>query len=177
MPGSDHNKLRLLLTTDCNRKCRGCCNKDYDLDSLPTCRDYSGYKTIMITGGEPLLYPDKIKACVDVIRKQNEDSKIIIYTAMLDDYDKLMNVLNLVDGVTLTLHTRKDIPKFNRLMQKHSWSLIKLSVTKSLRLNVFHNISVEDLALSQIWQTKAGMQWIKNCPLPVGEVFMKYAEA
>ena len=33
-------KLRLLLFEECDRDCPGCCNRDWDLRSLPVCRDF-----------------------------------------------------------------------------------------------------------------------------------------
>ena len=50
------DKLRLLLLDDCNRNCPGCCNRDWDLQALPLCQDYTPYRLIMLTGGEPMLY-------------------------------------------------------------------------------------------------------------------------
>lgn len=59
-------KLRLLFTKDCNRDCPGCCNKDWDLDHLPVCADFKPYDLVMITGGEPMLYPERL---LKLIRK------------------------------------------------------------------------------------------------------------
>ena len=43
-------KLRLLLFEECDRDCPGCCNRDWDLRSLPVCRDFTPYQVIMLTG-------------------------------------------------------------------------------------------------------------------------------
>ncbi len=45
---TDQKKLRLLLFEECTRSCPGCCNRDWDLQSLPVCRDYSPYQLIML---------------------------------------------------------------------------------------------------------------------------------
>jgi hypothetical protein len=42
---------------------------------------------------------------------------------------------------------------------------------KSLRLNVFKGVSVPKTWSN--WIVKKNMVWIKNCPLPEDEVFMK----
>ena len=51
------DKLRLLLFEECNRSCPGCCNRDWDLQPLPVCYDLPPYRIILLTGGEPMLYP------------------------------------------------------------------------------------------------------------------------
>ncbi len=51
-------KLRLLVTTKCPNKCPMCCNNSWDFSKLPVVEHFN-YKEIMITGGEPLLFPEK----------------------------------------------------------------------------------------------------------------------
>lgn len=163
-------KLRLLLLQECNRTCKGCCNKDWDLDGLPKCQSYAGYESIFLTGGEVMLYPEKVKQVTAEVRKQT-DAPVIIYTAKCDDVEALIDVLKVVDGVTLTLHTRKDAPLF----REFNAALQRSGVTgKSLRLNVFNGITVGDTDTSG-WQVKTGIRWIKDCPLPTDEVFMQVA--
>jgi hypothetical protein len=75
----------------------------------------------------------------------------------------------VVDGITLTLHSPKDVhyfKAFNILLNE------KLAEPKSLRLNVFYNISLKGLDLEK-WKVKKNIRWIKNCPLPEHEIFMK----
>lgn len=52
-------KLRLLVTTKCPNKCPMCCNNSWDFSKLPVVEHFN-YKEIMITGGEPLLFPEKL---------------------------------------------------------------------------------------------------------------------
>jgi len=162
-------KLRLLFTQDCNRNCEGCCNKDWDLDSLPKCTDYSKYDEILITGGEPMLYPDRLDFLINKIRKESE-AKIYIYTA------KPTHVLiywikeSKIDGITLTIHKEDDVDTF------YLFNLLLTALggydDKSLRLNVFKGINTPDT--KNRWKAKSNMEWIKDCPLPKDEVFMKY---
>lgn len=162
-------KLRLLLFTECNRQCKGCCNKDWNLDALPVCNSFSGYKNIMLTGGEPMLQPELVKEVAGRIREETE-AQIFLYTAKTDDIDGLLEILRIVDGVTVTLHTRKDAPLFRDFND----SLRRSDITgKSLRLNVFDGISVGDTDVSG-WLVKSGIRWIKDCPLPANEVFMRW---
>jgi hypothetical protein len=164
-----NSKLRLLLFPECNRKCRGCCNKDWELNELPICKSFAGYSEIFLTGGEPMLNPALVKEVATKIRQQNPSARIILYTAKSDVPNALIDVLNYVDGVTLTLHVRKDIETFrifNELLGNHRNG-------KSLRLNVFSNVALKDIDTTG-WSVKSGITWIKNAPLPQGEEIMRY---
>ena len=160
--------LRLLLTEECNRTCKGCCNNGFELQALPVCESFTGFDMIIITGGEPLLKFSELCEIVRRIRLETS-APIIIYTAYREDPDLLMKALELVDGITLTLHTRKDTEpfvKFNELIAKSPLT------QKSLRLNVFNGVSTGGADLSN-WQVKRNIRWIKDCPLPTDEVFMR----
>lgn len=161
-------KLRLLLLSECNRSCKGCCNKDWDLDALKVCESFKGYDEIILTGGEPLLNPGLIRETVRRIRAESS-APIYLYTAWRDDPWLLATTLMLVDGITLTLHTRKDTEPFEEFNKVIKFLGIE---GKSLRLNVFHGVSTGKADLSN-WVVKKNMRWIKDCPLPTDEVFMR----
>lgn len=160
-------KLRLLITTHCHKRCEGCCNKDWDLKNLPICTDFSGYDEILITGGEPFLYRVHLLIILAQIRKANPTCKLYIYTAFDDDLtiEKLLSK-DIIDGITFTLHDSEDI----RVLQMLDSTLEGMK-NKSLRLNIFKGIEVPELKSS--WIIKDNIEWIKDCPLPVGEVFMR----
>jgi organic radical activating enzyme len=173
-------KLRLLITEECNRSCPGCCNKDWDLKSLKVCRDYTPYKEIFLTGGEPLILgPTKIKFLINRIRNKSlPGTKIYLYTAAVEDAFEIPHLLRYLDGVTLTLHTQDDADNAQELMaflgfwDQHTCSPVG---DKSLRLNVFKGIDISQLSLNN-WKVKKNITWIKNCPLPIDEVFMRCEE-
>lgn len=162
-------KLRLLLTEDCNKGCEGCCNKDWDLSLLPVVKSFKGYSEILITGGEPMLYPNKIIECVNKIR-QVSDANIYLYTAYIYQIATVLNILDEIDGITLTLHDKCDIEDLKRL---NRCLLPSIFLYKSMRLNIFDNIDVSDIDL-KLWKIKDNMVWIENCPLPKDEILMKY---
>ena len=168
-------KLRLLVTEYCPRKCPGCCNKDWDLKSLPVCKDFSGYSEVLITGGEPLSLP--INTLVDIfkaVKVQNPTAKIILYTADSSKHRTIWDLLNTwLDGITLTLHEQKDVFLVYDFV---NWvNTFELPKGVSLRMNIFKGIEYSYLNLSK-WRVKANMEWIKNCPLPKDEVFMRYKQ-
>ena len=160
--------LRLLLFEACNRKCPGCCNKDWNLGGLPVASSFKGYKEIILTGGEPMLRPHLIKQVADRIR-EDTTAKIYVYTAKVDDIKEALSVLESVDGLTVTLHEPADLEPFRRFDAARKARGIE---GKSLRLNIFFNV---ETIQPEGWKVKAGIEWIKDCPLPSNEVFMRFA--
>jgi len=167
-------KLRLLLWEDCNRSCEGCCNKDWDLKNLPVVESYDGYDEILLTGGEPMLYPEKLQKLIMKIGWENVNAKKYMYTADLSMPLQVIKTLTFLDGMTVTLHEQSDVDtffKFNILLYAMN---IDLSY-KSLRLNIFKGVDVEPIEKNEVplWHTSRNREWIKNCPLPKDEVFMR----
>jgi hypothetical protein len=165
-------KLRLLLFEDCDRACAGCCNKQWALESLPGCAEWDGYDEIMLTGGEPMLRPDYVKGVIDAIRVQ-VDTPIYMYTAKTSNPLALVEILEMIEGITVTLHEQSDVGNFCWLL-----ACIKRAGVegKSLRLNVFSGVDVSGLALAD-WNIKDNIEWIPDCPLPENERFMRLIPA
>ena len=163
-------KLRLIVTEHCDRNCEGCCNKDVDMASLPYCEDYTPYGMILLTGGEPMTDPEKLVKVINEIRRQT-DAPIILYTADLTKPLELFMIMALIEGVIVTLHDKTDVPFFYDFDKKFQ-APAKMILNNRLRLNIFKEAGF--VAAKPYWDIKADMEWIQNCPLPAGEVLMKY---
>lgn len=105
-----NKKLRLLVTTRCPNKCPMCYNNSWDFSKLPVV-DRWNYDEIMITGGEPLLFVNKLttellslKAVFDMM---GINPKIYIYTA--DCTLNITRILYYINGVVLTPHKKLDV--------------------------------------------------------------------
>lgn len=167
-------KLRLLITKDCPKNCEECCNKEWDLDSLPIVEHYN-YDEIILTGGEPFFREahNKTWALVQYLKYiiPNSDRKLYVYTT---DAWAVYDYLEEFDGMTLTLHEQKDVNNFiaandaiNQLLEKMP------SAKRSLRLHIFKGIVLpKDIDLSN-WKVKDNIEWIKNCPLLIDEEFKR----
>jgi len=158
-------KLRLVLFEECHRDCGGCCNKDWDLKKLPVCRDFRGYDLIMLTGGEPMLRPNIVYGIIEEIRTQTK-APIYLYTALLKDRKALGNILDQIDGVTVTLHTQEDVATF---MEFDNYYVGRPKM--SYRLNIFKGVG--PVVCLPRWNVKDDIVWIKDCPLPDGETLMR----
>lgn len=159
------NKLRLFLWPECGKSCDGCCNNDWDIDNLPMA-DHYNYSEILLTGGEPLLFPGTLVRIINKLRTTTH-AALYVYTA-LPGWE-LLHVLRLVDGITVTLHDQTDVPVF----KKFSSLIVDSDRKKSLRLNVFEGVDIDTSGLP-FWKVRKDIKWIRNCPLPDGEVFLKY---
>ena len=162
-------KARLLLWPECDRDCPKCANKGYDLHSLLTVRaeDLGGYEEIILTGGEPMLFPQAVLNIIRDIRLWR--APIYMYTAKIAPIETLLKVLDKLDGVTITLYNARDRKDFLELDATMPGRMYR----KSLRLNVFGPDLPERYILWAPWKiTKK--HWLDKCPLPEGEVFMKY---
>ncbi len=161
-------KLRLLLFEECNRNCNGCCNKDWDLSKLPIVESYRGYDEIILTGGEPMLHPMFVMTTIGQILLETT-APIYLYTAKVDDIKETRKIIRYTDGVCVTLHEQRDVVPFIQLNK----SLIESPILgKSFRLNIFRGINIEKENTYE-WKVKDNIEWIKDCPLPEGEVFMR----
>lgn len=161
--------LRLLITEKCNRNCPDCCNKQMDLETLPVCTSYKGYDEIILTGGEPMLMPNKVRMLVNTIRKQTRDeTKIYMYTAKTDNLQGALSVLYFLDGMTVTIHDIGDWTPFGKFNSR-----LPVKCDKSLRLNVFKTCRLRNYYMFDKWKVKDDVEWLKDCPLPPNEVFMR----
>ena len=178
-----NKKLRLLVTTKCPNKCPICCNNQFDFSKLPEVNRWN-YDEIMITGGEPMLYPENLfhlMKSIKIISKieSNNIPKIYLYTAYC--HCDIVNILNSTyrnfraDGIVLTPHKPEDIDAFiytNEFLLKYKNEYKKVS----LRLNLFLDMKAllpKDIDLS-LWQVK-DIEWKKDCPVPEGEDFRRIA--
>lgn len=170
---SKNKKLRLLVTSQCPHKCPMCCNKQFDLMKVPVL-DRIDYDEIMITGGEPLLYPRSVCDLIKGLRvlRHGTQTKFYVYTSVAHPVI-FQTVLDEADGIVLTPHNEGTIDLFCRL----NASLLRApekTAGKSLRINLFHDIKEmlpQGIDLS-LWQVK-DMEWIKDCPVPDGEDFRR----
>lgn len=162
-------KLRLVLWPNCPRSCEGCCNKQFDLAGLEECYSYAGYDEILLTGGEPLMFPNAVCVVIDQIRRVHS-GPIYVYTAKTDPVDEVLKVLDKADGLCVSLHAPSDVVKFADLQA--AFGSCGLPNGKSLRLNVFHTADISRCDVRG-WVVKDQIEWLDPCPLPAGEVMMK----
>ena len=157
-------KLRILFTPDCNRRCKGCCNRNWTGEPPVemSVEQIRAYDEIYITGGEPMLYPKELLEFIKGVR--TDTNKVFLYTAKPFPKADFLNIVKHLDGVTLTLHSYADRKAFMDAMY-HITPFPK----KSMRLNAFKG-QVMPFRNGSGWKYRQ-MTWITDAPLPDGEVF------
>lgn len=160
---------RLIVTYKCKHDCSGCCNKQLNKSEIPeinSIEELKDYDEIIITGGEPFLFPDKLKELISEIKK-NGNQKIIIYTTPEYTIEDFYEVLKLIDGITITIHNEEDLTKYKK--QCSDLRYVGNFENKTLRLNVFNPIRDMILNVVELFFEVKYIDWIENCPLPENE--------
>ena len=167
-------KARILITKKCDRDCDGCCNKSNILDSMKDLTDLQilkEYDTIMITGGEPVLEPEKLMNLLNWL-DEHIDHRVPIYFYSAR-YDRILyeKILRFITGLHFTLHAEcndEDVMDLRAL----STFLKHYGYRKSLRLaidkRVYDRYDLSNIDFSA-WSIVRKMVWLKDCPLPEGE--------
>ena len=93
-------KLRLLVTTKMSEQMSYVLQQLMGFSKLPVVEHFN-YKEIMITGGEPLLFPEKLANLAESIKTVQKlaygnKGKLFLYTALAD---MLPNYIRYFDGV------------------------------------------------------------------------------
>ena len=156
-------RLRLILTYKCERSCDGCCNKHLPVKPIKVdIDDINNYDEIYFTGGESMLFKEKLFLMIINVRVKNV--KKYLYTAEASDSLTLSVLVKWLDGLTFTIHEEKDLNTF--IFFDQILFLSENGVGKSLRLNVFNNIEIPKLYNN--WDIRY-KEWQPYCPLPEDE--------
>ena len=158
------------MTKDCPKNCKLCCNKNFDLEKLPIVQHFD-YDEIIITGGEPFAEKtEKItESLINYLKfvEVNPNRKVFAYTALPF---AVVGYHDILDGMTLSLHTKSDV---NEFIWANMMLLSREDNLKSLRLKLFEGVTIpSDIDLS-LWEVTKDVKWIENCPLPSDEIFMR----
>lgn len=174
-----NTKLRLFITEACIRNCPKCCNKQFKAADIQVVKHFN-YEEIMITGGEPFLFPFDVRVMIDAIKKGNQIlghqiPKFYIYTAPFGQkLDRIrLHQLLFADGFTITLHEQSEVDKF--LFFAKFLKQMGYVNSLSLRLNLHDGINIPETADLSNWTIKR-IFWQEECPIPSGEDFRRISK-
>ena len=76
----------IMVTSLCDRDCQYCCNKQYDLNSIPyiTKEELDQMKHVYITGGEPFAYSNPCEIAMNLKLNHKNIESVIVYTNALE---------------------------------------------------------------------------------------------
>lgn len=145
--------IHLLVTTLCDRNCKYCCNKQYNLNDIPyvTDEELENAENIFITGGEPFLYSSPNEIAFGLKYKYQKNRKnIYVYTnayellKYLEIRDNRNSLIHL-SGVTVSIKTNKDREAFEELILRD-----EIKFLKSNWLYVFNDLVPKELGNFQM---------------------------
>lgn len=157
--GADKGVIHLMINRWCGNSCPLCCNKQYDLETVPvaTVEDLKAAHTVMLTGGNPFAVYDIDSFCSRLRRDYSNIKRLYIYTSgsqmiFNEDVHRYLNV----DGINFS-------PK-----SKYDYEAIKKMLTNSdFAVNVFSHVRNNRIILmpNDFITRKQQEEYIKSLPL------------
>lgn len=116
-----YNSFDVHFTSACDNNCAHCIDKCYaglniskpDIFAIAKTiiHNQDGMDDVLFLGGEPCLYLDELIECITII-KENTNLKTYVTTSVpkicADEYDKFCKLLELVDGINLSVQHYKE---------------------------------------------------------------------
>lgn len=139
--------IHLMLTNKCDRDCKYCCNKQYDVyKDVPVITDdeLKSCEKLFLTGGEPFQYADPNKFVYHIKKKYPNIKKVYVYINAYELASYLLSNgdLSYIDGLTISIKDKRDFIMF-MFMLRYNESVINLP-DKSW-VYVFYPIDISDL--------------------------------
>lgn len=136
--------IHLLVTPLCDRNCKFCCNKQYDLKKVPfiTNEELSEAHTLLLTGGEPFKYSNPIMIADYYKQNYPNIKNIYVYSNVSALHTFLFyNHIqpNTIDGLSLSIKDEYDYTLFKFLVR-----FGEIASLSSNRLYVFDKTLIPD---------------------------------
>jgi hypothetical protein len=118
-------KIHLMVTTLCDRDCKYCCNKQYDLNDIPTVtpEELAACHTVYITGGEPFLFSNPVEISIFLKSRYSNIKTIRVYTNAsavanyIRWYDgEYINKFLCIDGLSVSIKNKEDWKSFHTIV-------------------------------------------------------------
>lgn len=135
--------LHLYVTSNCTNHCPLCCNREYPVDQIPIVspEELRTVNTLCITGGEPLLYPGKVRSLIEDISIECwkskwtnlKNQKVYIYTSGRELVPKVsQDFIGFASGFSIGPKSYKDWKVVEVLLRESC-----MSAYKNNRLYIF----------------------------------------
>lgn len=175
--------MHLMILSNCDHKCKLCCNKMYDIDKIPvaTVEELNTVHTVCITGGEPFMSNTNIDRFAFNLKKQFSNiENVYVYTSGSAFVFNINGFgYNYLDGINFAPKTEGDWEQLKYLsIFIHEGVRESIRTRKSNRLYVFKEQvelfenNYKDIAkilnLNVIYRT-----WDKEFKTPENEIFRR----
>lgn len=171
--------IRLIITFKCNRSCAGCCNKDKEimapLVTVSSLNFPKKFKSVCITGGEPMLDPVRTLMIIKKIRFHRPNIKIFLYTALWGSY--LHKIIEHIDGVQFSLHAEAKAYEMYDFREFQKLVAVWYKRDKSFRVFIDNRLKLCVKYIAPwIYSRFEIKPWLDKCPVPKNEVLWYYRE-
>ncbi len=140
---------RVIITQECERGCAGCCNTYNAVmsqaKSIADVSELAAFDVVCITGGEPMLDPEKTLAIIKEVRRSCSGALVYLYTSQMNAAMPAM--LDAVDGMQYSLHAEaleEDVADFQRFQDaiegRHGSFRLYVDVTVGIPLAIRPNL-------------------------------------
>lgn len=107
------NTLHLVVTSLCDRQCRWCCNKQYDIKNLEyaTDEDFRWAEMLCLTGGEPFEYANPCNLAKYYKLRYRNIKYVIAYSNAFELSEYLYNggKTYAIDGINVSVKDDDDL--------------------------------------------------------------------
>lgn len=118
--------MHLLITDKCDRDCKDCCNKQYDVKGIPvaTKEEFKLVDTVCLTGGEPFKYGEPFVVASWLKSKYPNIKNVYVYTNAAPLFEWLEKnkpaaleyiAFSWLDGLSVSIKTPDDLDAFQIL--------------------------------------------------------------
>lgn len=165
--------IHLLTTSLCDRDCKYCCNKQYDLNDIPyvTENELKNCHTIYITGGEPFLFSQPNNIALYLRRKYPNIKNIGVYgnANALREYLLSGGDLNFITHLSISV---KNIQDYNSLPDIIAHPEIRMKSCQDNRLYLMYKLQELPKRISEIF-TIINREWQENFIPTSDSIFRK----
>jgi organic radical activating enzyme len=150
-----YNSFDVHFTSACDNKCSHCIDQKYDglgikipnVDAISKTiiDNQNGYDDVLFLGGEPCLFLQELIDCIKIIKNATK-LKVFITTAVpktcIDKYDKFLELLNLVDGINLSVqhHNENVADEIRKVKSKYDRQSFYSNLPQKEKIRINLNI-------------------------------------
>lgn len=136
--------MHLMVTSLCDRDCKYCCNKQYDLNSIPyaTDEELREVETLCLTGGEPFAYTKPNAMAYHYKHKYPNIMRVIVYTNACELWSSWITnrtPLGNIDGLNISIKNLGDYLMLDDIIRDKEIFSLPLN-----RIYVFNEERYED---------------------------------
>lgn len=148
--------IHLLVTNLCQRDCKYCCNKQYDMNEIEyvTDEELKDAEILCLTGGEPFLFANPCEIAKYYKIRYPNIKRVYVYTNSMElaYYIQNGNKIKYIDGVNVSIKSYKDAYMFDEVIANNEDILSLQSNLLYVFDNLYQNTPKGFTVIDRKWQ-------------------------